>query len=299
MLTNLLGDLVLGSWGLSQALGKPSRGITRPAWSRAAPGVTKPKKGTRGMEQGRQEASPERADPGPGCPRGPPECDSGPHRVPAAPGALACYGGRCAQGEPRAFPCLEKHLVLIVVLEKDENSPGATRREGRARWAGGLTSSPCAAGPARPKGCLQGPQHAPSPPRRSAETPSLLGTQAPRGCRPGLLWLLTPGREGVLSCVRFLWEEVLFPLPAGSSSQGRDQLPSVTGPWGVCGDGGVCGRAGQPFRPQRKTPTLPSALLLLPSLLLVVPTLCCFQIFFCWFFPSVSKVLPIFPSTLP
>ena len=84
------------------------------------------------MEQGRQEASPERADPGPGCPRGPTECDSGPHRVPAAPGALACYGGRCAQGEPRAFPCLEKHLVLIVVLEKDENSPGATRREGRA-----------------------------------------------------------------------------------------------------------------------------------------------------------------------
>lgn len=186
MLTNLLGDLVLGSWGLGQALGKPSRAITRPAGSGAAPGVTRPKEGTRGTEQGRQEAIPERRATGPvvraGAPRGPPECGSGPHSVPAAPGALACSQGRCAQGGPRAFPCLEKHLVLIVILEKDENSPGATRREGRARWARGLASSPCAAGPARPEGCLQGPQHAPSPPRRSAETPSLPGTQASRGC---------------------------------------------------------------------------------------------------------------------
>ena len=251
------------------------------------------------MEQGRQEASPERAAPGPGCPRGPPECGSGPHRVPAAPGALACSGGRCAQGGLRAFPCLEKHLVLIVVLEKDENSPGATRREGRAPWAGGLASSPCAAGPARPKGRLQGPQHAPSPPRRSAETPSLLGTQAPRGCRPGLLRLLTPGREGVLSCVCFPWEEVLFPPRAGSSSQGRDHLPTVTGPWGVCGDGGVCGPGGPAFPSSEKdvhsalrppvasfsTPCCPNPLLFLD--------------FFCCFFPSVSKVLPIFPSTLP
>lgn len=137
---------------------------------------------------------------------------------------------------------MEKHLVLIVVLEKDENSPRATRREGKARWA----FSPCAAGPAHPEARLQGPQHAPSPPRRSAETPSLPRTQAPRGRQPGLPRLLTPGREGVLSWVRFPWEEALFPSPAGSSSQGPDHLPPVTGPWGVCGDSGSVGRAGQP-----------------------------------------------------
>lgn len=48
MPTNLLGDLVLGSRGVSQALGKPSRAITRPAQRGAAPGGTEPKEGTEG-----------------------------------------------------------------------------------------------------------------------------------------------------------------------------------------------------------------------------------------------------------
>ena len=58
MPTNRLGDLVLGSRGLSQALGKPSRVITRPVRSGAALGNTEPK-GV-GTELGRQEAIPER-----------------------------------------------------------------------------------------------------------------------------------------------------------------------------------------------------------------------------------------------
>lgn len=245
-----------GKLGAGSGPGKAQQSDHEASLERGGSGGHQAQGGARGTEQGRQEAIPERRATGPvvraGAPRGPPECGSGPHSVPAAPGALACSQGRCAQGGPRAFPCLEKHLVLIVILEKDENSPGATRREGRARWARGLASSPCAAGPARPEGCLQGPQHAPSPPRRSAETPSLPGTQASRGCRPGLRWLLTPGQEGVLSCVHFPGEEVPFPPPAGSSSQDGDHPPLVTGPRGVCGDGGVCRPGGPAFPSSEK-----------------------------------------------
>lgn len=68
----------------------------------------------------------------------------------------------------------------------------------------------------------------------------------------GLRWLLTPGQEGVLSCVRFPGEEVPFPPPAGSSSQDGDHPPLVTGPRGVCGDGGVCRPGGPAFPSSEK-----------------------------------------------
>lgn len=102
------------------------------------------------------------------------ECGSGPgcHRAVQGPG---CTRGtapapaptprqnqwRCVQGVPWPFPCLEKHLVLIVILEY-ENSPGEPRK---AWWPGALVSSPPAAG------ACQGHQSPPAGPCCAAARP--------------------------------------------------------------------------------------------------------------------------------
>ena len=190
MPTNRLGDLVLGSRGLSQALGKPSRVITRPVRSGAAPGNTEPK-GV-GTELGRQEAIPERGATEPAVrARDPRACLSV---------ALGSTGSRQLQG-PGLLPvalCAGQAAALPLFGETS-GSDCCPRKRLKLSWGDEEgRKGPMGWGPG-PKAACGDLSTCPARPGEAQKCQVCQGTQAPSGCWPGLPRLLTPGREAVLS----------------------------------------------------------------------------------------------------